>query len=167
MYRIIGADGREYGPVSAEQLKQWISEGRVNAQTYTLAEGTNEWKALGSFPEFFFAPQHQLLPSAAFPPNASARQTNNMAILGLIFGMIAITFGLCCCYGLPFNLLGLIFSLIGYSETRKAPEIYNGQGIAIAGIVISVLSLLLMIGLGMVFGAASILDAHRTPVYNL
>ena len=29
MYKIIGQDGKEYGPITAEQLRQWISENRV------------------------------------------------------------------------------------------------------------------------------------------
>ena len=28
MYKIIGADGKEYGPISAEQLRQWLNEDR-------------------------------------------------------------------------------------------------------------------------------------------
>jgi hypothetical protein len=28
-YKIIGADLMEYGPVSAEQIRQWINEGRA------------------------------------------------------------------------------------------------------------------------------------------
>jgi len=52
MYKIIGADQKEYGPVSAEQLRQWINEGRVNAQTRVLPEGTTEWKTLAELPEF-------------------------------------------------------------------------------------------------------------------
>src|SRR5262249_44254530 len=53
MYRIIGADGNQYGPISAEQLRQWIAEGRANAQTKVLAEGATDWKPLSEFPEFF------------------------------------------------------------------------------------------------------------------
>jgi hypothetical protein len=53
MYRIIGADGNQYGPISADQLRQWIAEGRANAQTKVLAEGTMDWKPLSEFPEFF------------------------------------------------------------------------------------------------------------------
>ena len=30
MYKIIGADQKEYGPVSIEQLRLWITEGRVD-----------------------------------------------------------------------------------------------------------------------------------------
>lgn len=52
MYKIIGADGREYGPATAEQLQQWIREDRANAQTKTQVEGSPEWKRLADFPEF-------------------------------------------------------------------------------------------------------------------
>ena len=51
MYRIIGTDGKEYGPVTLEQLRQWIAEGRVNAQTRVQLDGAAEWKTLGSLPE--------------------------------------------------------------------------------------------------------------------
>lgn len=54
MYKIIGVDQKEYGPVTGEQIRQWISEGRVNAQTQACLEGTEEWKPLGMFPEFGF-----------------------------------------------------------------------------------------------------------------
>ena len=33
MYRILGSDGNEYGPVSTEQLRLWIAEKRVNSET--------------------------------------------------------------------------------------------------------------------------------------
>jgi hypothetical protein len=52
MYKIIGADGHEYGPVTTEQLRQWIREGRASAQTKIQAEGTTEWKTLDRFSEF-------------------------------------------------------------------------------------------------------------------
>ena len=29
MYKIIGGDQKEYGPVTAEQLRLWVTEGRV------------------------------------------------------------------------------------------------------------------------------------------
>ena len=52
MYKIIGADQKEYGPVTAEQLRQWLAEGRVNARTLVQAEGAPEWKTLSAFTEF-------------------------------------------------------------------------------------------------------------------
>jgi hypothetical protein len=52
MFKIIGSDGNQYGPVSAQQIRAWISEGRANGQTMAQAEGATDWKKLGEFPEF-------------------------------------------------------------------------------------------------------------------
>ena len=52
MYTIIGGDGREYGPVSAEQVQAWIAAGRANLETKAKAAGTEEWKRLRDFPAF-------------------------------------------------------------------------------------------------------------------
>ena len=43
MYRVIGADGKEYGPVTLEQLKTWVAESRLNAQTKVRPEGSAEY----------------------------------------------------------------------------------------------------------------------------
>jgi len=51
MYKIIGADGNEYGPVSIDQVRRWIAEGRADAQTRVRIEG-GDWKTLPAFPEF-------------------------------------------------------------------------------------------------------------------
>ena len=61
-YIIIGGDGREYGPVSGEDLRKWIAEGRLNAQSLAKAESDAEFRPLSAFPEFadIFVP-----PSAA------------------------------------------------------------------------------------------------------
>jgi hypothetical protein len=52
MFKMIGGDGREYGPVSAEQLREWIADSRANGQTLVQPEGSTEWRPLSSFPEF-------------------------------------------------------------------------------------------------------------------
>ncbi|HON07583.1 MAG TPA: GYF domain-containing protein, partial [Verrucomicrobiota bacterium] len=52
MYTILGADKQEYGPVSGDQIKQWILEGRANEQTLVKTETTGEWKPLAEYPEF-------------------------------------------------------------------------------------------------------------------
>jgi hypothetical protein len=139
MYRIIGADGRQYGPVSGEQLRQWMAEGRANAQTQTFVEGATEWKPLGALPEFasHFAPP--VPPPISPPVSGRVRTTNSYAMAGMIFGILAF---FCCCKFL-FGALGIIFSLIGLSQINRHPELYEGRGLAIAGLVLSILSLLL------------------------
>ncbi len=52
MYKMIGGDGQQYGPVTAEQLRRWLAENRVNAQTLVQLEGTSDWKPLAACAEF-------------------------------------------------------------------------------------------------------------------
>jgi hypothetical protein len=52
MYKIIGGDQKEYGPVSAEEIHHWIADGRLSAESWARAENEQQWKALASFPEF-------------------------------------------------------------------------------------------------------------------
>ena len=45
-YRIIGGDGKQYGPVPATVLLRWINDGRVDAETAVKVDGTNAWVKL-------------------------------------------------------------------------------------------------------------------------
>lgn len=52
MYKIIGGDGQEYGPVTEADLSKWIAEGRLSGQSLAKAEGDAEFRKLSTFPEF-------------------------------------------------------------------------------------------------------------------
>ncbi len=145
MYRIIGADGREYGPATADQVRGWITEGRVDAQTRIMAEGTAQWKPLTEYLEF--APMHaRTTPPLSVPGPISIALTprnNSMAVMGMVMGVLSITCGMCCCYGFPFNVLGIIFSLVALAQIGNNPQSQQGRPLAIAGLVLSILSLVL------------------------
>jgi hypothetical protein len=51
-YFIIGGDKKEYGPATAEQIRQWLREGRANGTTLLRLESETLWKPLRSFEEF-------------------------------------------------------------------------------------------------------------------
>ena len=137
MYKIIGTDGKEYGPISGEQLRQWIAEGRVESRTPVFVNGAKEWTFVGLLPEFAncFAPPPAMVPTVQF------RRSNFFAKAGLLCGILSWV-PCCCCYGFPCNLLGLVFSLIGLLEISRHPERYEGRGAAIAGLVLSASSIL-------------------------
>jgi len=63
MYRILGSDGNEYGPVSTEQLGQWIRERRVNGETRVQGED-GVWRLLHEVPELVVL----LQPPIVVPP---------------------------------------------------------------------------------------------------
>jgi hypothetical protein len=154
MYKIIGADGRQYGPVSAGQIKQWIAEGRVESRTPVFTAGAADWNFIGLLPEFancFLATTPQVITPSGQPP-----KTNSYATAGLVCSILA---WICCC-GFPFNLLGLVFSLTALSQIRRHPEVYEGRGLAIAGLILSIVSLLLT------FGAAIWSLAFNPPAFQ-
>ncbi len=95
MYKIIGGDGKQYGPVSLEQLRRWIVEGRVKADTLVQPDGAQEWKALSAFPELaaeLTPPPVSPVPPAAGPPAVAARASNKIAagICGILLGSLGV-----------------------------------------------------------------------------
>jgi hypothetical protein len=139
MYTIVGGDGQKYGPVSADELRRWISEGRANSQT--LAQGDDGvWKPLAAFPEFAEI-QSREVPSAP-PPIADApvlasgtvigSRTNSMAIAALVLSIL----GLLCC-GPIFSTIGLILGILAIGQINKNAPQEGGKGLAIAAIAIA------------------------------
>ncbi len=150
IYKIIGEDGKEYGPATIELVRQWIAEGRVESRTPVFVAGAKDWNFVGMLPEFAgcFGVPSTPPPPIAPPPRSTATagqvaKTNSYARAGLICGILSVT---CCCCGFPFGVLGLIFSLIGLSQINANPQTHEGRGMAIAGLILSILSLLLGAG---------------------
>jgi TM2 domain-containing membrane protein YozV len=94
MYRILGVDGQQYGPVPVEYLRRWIAENRANAQTLGQLEGTTEWKPLASFPEL--AADFKLPPPPIAPPPmataAASRASSKLpaGICGILLGAFGV-----------------------------------------------------------------------------
>ncbi len=146
MYRIIGTDGKTYGPVRLEQVRQWIVQGRADSRTPVFVEGASDWTFLGLLPELaenFAGPPPRI--GAIKPGPTSARGTNGFATAGLVCGLLAWT---CCCC-VPFNLFGLAFSIIALLQISSQPEPQEGRTLAIVGLVLSAANLLLSFGFGL------------------
>ena len=160
MDNLIGADQKEYGPVSADEVRAWIAEGRANGQTLARLEG-GAWKPLSTFPEFAAtlgaAPQPAPpVPLAQASLTGRAPKTNGMAVAGLVMGILSTTIGLVCC-GLVFNILGIIFSSVALSQIKRSPAQQAGRNLAIIGLVLSLLGLVFQIIIIVVFGAMGLL----------
>lgn len=155
MYKILGGDGKEYGPISADVLRQWIAEGRANAQTQVQPEG-GAWIALGQLPEFFLSFNSNPAPGGApgtISPGTSAAPANNMVgLIGFILSLSSLPL-LCCCYGLPLNIAGIVCSAIGLVQIRNAPERHSGRGLALTGLIVGIVSVILGI-LMLILGVA-------------
>jgi TM2 domain-containing membrane protein YozV len=94
MYKIIGADGQQYGPVGADQIRRWLTENRVRADTLVQPEGATDWIPLNSVPEF--APDLRAAPppvaTSAVPGSMASRASNKLpaGICGIVLGSLGV-----------------------------------------------------------------------------
>lgn len=134
MYRILHADGKEYGPVSAEVIRKWIAEGRLNKEINVRPEGSDDWQPLSSLAEFASDLGGAPPPASAGRPAISPggpTKTSGMAITSLVLGILGIvTCGVT-------SLFGAILGIIALVRINKSQGHLSGNGLAIAGIVTS------------------------------
>jgi prepilin-type processing-associated H-X9-DG protein len=142
MYKIVGADQQEYGPVGADQIREWMASGRVNSQTLVQAEGSAEWLPLVSYPELA-APvagssPPPVIPSAPRRAPVATGKLSGMAIASLVLGVLGLpTLGLTA-------LIGLILGLIAMGKIRRSQGALRGWELALAGTIISGVFLLML-----------------------
>ncbi len=137
MYYLIGADGREYGPVSAETLREWITQGRANAQSYIRTEGSTEWKLLTGFPEFSATlgatPAPAPGPVPAFVRATALDQVRGPATALMVTAGIYAGF---CLLGMLGNLVGLSFSAF-----RAPVDVLRGLSSGLLGVATNFVTL--------------------------
>jgi hypothetical protein len=141
MYTILGTDQKEYGPVSADVLRQWIAEGRAVGQTLVKGEGDTGWKRLDELVEFRDAlarpgspPIGQGKPATQATETAPTRQ--GLAIASLVLGILGVT-----CFGVLAGIPALVCGVIALVRANRRPAEYSGRGFAIAGVVMGAGSL--------------------------
>jgi len=116
MYRILGADRKEYGPVSADDIRVWIREGRANGQTLACSEG-GAWQPLSSFPEFAQAlGAAPASPSPLPAPSSSAARVSNPAQLVQGPGIVLVIVG---ALGFALHISSLLAHVIGWTLARQ------------------------------------------------
>jgi len=122
MYKIIGADQKQYGPVSADEIRQWITEGRINAQTLLQADGQSDWRPLSSFPEFanVAQPIPSGVPLSASAPAADGQNRVSGPATGLM--VVGILCVLASILGLVSNLFGLGMGAAGAQRGNMPPQ---------------------------------------------
>ena len=93
MYKIIGIDGQQYGPVTVEQMRRWLNENRINTHTLVQAEGMQDWKPLSTFAEFagdFKAPPPMPVPQPVSQAHPKAGNKIAAGIFGILLGSLGI-----------------------------------------------------------------------------
>lgn len=137
MYKILGADGKEYGPVDANELRRWIAEGRVNAATQVLPPGATAWCPISTVPELsgLFGAPPVSAPAAAV---GAAAKTSGLAVASLVLGILGF-----CTMGLT-ALIGLVLGIVALTQINKSQGRLGGKGLAIGGLCVSVAAFLML-----------------------
>lgn len=170
MYKVLGIDRKEYGPVSAEVVRRWVRERRAHAGTLACAEGTDQWKPLAQFPEFADlwpalpspSPGTQTAGQAApgqpvaepepmrVPPVLAGRPSpgrppaapvSGLAVAALVCGLLGF-----CTAGVT-ALLGLVLGLAGLRKIRRSQGGLTGRGFAITGLGFSAAALVVWLAI--------------------
>jgi TM2 domain-containing membrane protein YozV len=161
MYKIIGADGQQYGPVNAEQLRLWIAEGRVNARSLIQVEGATEWTPISASPEFASdlkpptPPTGQGSAPQPFPQSYTPPTPVNPVIASKASSKIAA--GIC---GILLGSLGIHKFILGYTSAGLIMLLVTILTCGIAGWVMWIIGLIE----GIVYLAKSDEDFVRTYV---
>jgi len=163
MYKIIGADGNAYGPVPAEQIRQWVTEGRLNAVSKIQVDGSGDWKELRQMPEFsaLFPPAPPPIsmshPASSLP---KPQPTNPVAGWALGTGIASLP---CCAIGI-LSLASIVLGIVAISQINKDPN-QEGRGMAVAGIVLGCISLLMALVSWFLFAFTSAVGS--SPAFHL
>jgi hypothetical protein len=143
MYKIIGADGNEYGPIPAEQVRQWVAEGRLNGLSKIQVDGSGEWKELREMAEFSTLvpppPPPITLGAAPRPGYAGTLPpANPLAGWALGTGIASLP----CCFMLILGPVSIVLGAMALSQINQNPK-QGGRGLATAGIVLGCISLVI------------------------
>ncbi len=143
MYKIIGADGKEYAPIPAGQLRQWLKEGRVNSQTKVKSGDTTDWQTLAALPEFANALGGDNPPPIAASPATSSGSGGLNVIIpyknarALIAYYLAV-FSLIPFLGIPLGLAAFVLGILGLKFRRQHPTaggtVHAWIGIVLGGL---------------------------------
>jgi hypothetical protein len=106
MYFIIGGDTKEYGPVSADDIRQWVAEGRLNAQSLAKSDGDTAWRTLASFSEFADAFAQGITVSSPLPLATAADDGRAAALQRIKAPAVALI--VTAIFNLIFGLWGLV-----------------------------------------------------------
>jgi len=152
MYKIIGVDGKEYGPATVEQVQSWIRQGRVNAQTKIQGPNSADWQPAADFIEFRSLllppdPPPGVVSPPALPPSFSTspapapaprkpQPPKGLAITSFVLGILGLT-----CFMFLTGVPAIICGHIAAGRARRSPEQHGGYGFAVAGYVLGYVSL--------------------------
>lgn len=96
------------------------------------------------------------------PPPAYPRSTDkNMALVSLILGVVSVTVGWCCYFGVITGPVALGLGVYALSLIKKDPSKYGGRRMAIAGMVLGSLYFVFLALIILLYGLSFLMGAFQ------
>jgi hypothetical protein len=163
-YYMVGGDGREYGPVSAAQLREWIVQRRADGGTKVRRDDHADFAPLSAWPEFA-----DVLPSRSGPrdtpkpPRLDGSRSDQLAdeIIGR-----GIDLSVCRCFSRAWRLYLANFALLTGTTARVILLLFGLQLVPVAGTVAAIaMGGVFAAGLSLVF--LKTIRGHRAEVNDV
>jgi len=119
-YHIIGADGREYGPVVFNVLHEWLAQGQMNGQSMVRRAHEANWQPVMTLPELQPMLAGSGIPLGQPEDNPTARKLVTASHILGYGGLVVLIFGPVVGWGLGSGILsgiaatsGILMAVIG------------------------------------------------------
>lgn len=138
-------DGQQVGPISIGELRAAAGRGEITSQSYVWNEQMTDWTPAGQVgglltPSGSGQQSDPGQPQQVVPDNYAQPGLGENAP-GAVASLVIGIFGLCTC-PLVGGILSLVFANQALSAIRERPGVYQGKGMAQAGMVLGVVQLL-------------------------
>ncbi len=157
MYTLRGPDQQEHGPLSAPDVREWISQGRATRATTARADGEGRFRPLAQFIEFqvaFGAADMSLPPTLRGAPDQPSRAIAITAFALSAGGVFFFT-----------ALGGVVLGFIATALIQKRPREFGGPRYAVAAVFIGI-AWLIAVPSGIYYGFHAMQRAMYQPKNN-
>lgn len=87
-------------------------------------------------------------------PQFIGAQQNSMAAISLVLGIVSMTIGWCCSFGILTSPVAIALGIAALVQIKNNPTRYTGKGMAIGGIATGALYIVFMLLMFFVYGMA-------------
>jgi len=86
------------------------------------------------------------------PTSYSAKPQQSLAAASFVLGLVSITVGWCCSFGILTAPVALVLGIVSLVQIKNEPARHGGKGLAIAGIICGALYFVILIFIAVIYG---------------
>lgn len=95
------------------------------------------------------------------PPAYPVAPQQSLAIASLVLGLVSITVGWCCSFGILTAPVALVLGIIALVQIKNEPAKYGGKGFAVGGVITGGLYFVIFIAIILLYGIGILMSGLR------